>query len=65
MFTILKEEFKEIYSMATAVIDTRCELSAEYKGAKNIINQLDLAIEDGSEKIIFTEAEVQALSVAV
>ena len=65
MFTILKEEFGDLYSRATAVVETRGELSEDYKGAQSILNQLDLAIEDGNEQIIFTEAEVQCLASTV
>ena len=65
MFTIMKEDFGDLYSRATSVVDTRSELSQEYRDATNLINQLDLAIEGKQEKIIFTESEVQCLSITV
>lgn len=65
MFEVSNKDYEKLLKLADVVLSTRDEMSQEYVFANALQQRLEEAIENKEDSVLFTEQEVQCLSVVV
>lgn len=65
MFEVSNNDYEKLLKLADVVLSTRNELSQEYVFANALQQRLEEAINNKENSVLFTEQEVQCLSVVV